>query len=78
MPIHAGRAPFNEARSRLSTTARMAMPMRVRYRNTRRNTARPTATNTVMASCQLTITPNSVKPCPLKNTGATAVFCDHR
>ena len=30
VPIQAGRAPFRAARSRLSTTARMAMPMRVR------------------------------------------------
>ena len=56
------RPPKSPIRLRLSTTPRIAMPVRVRYRKRRRPTAMATAAPTVMTSSQVTLTPRKVNP----------------
>ena len=64
-----GRAPWRPARLRLSTTARIVTPMRVRYRRRRRNTAIATAVTIVMNRCQSTnVLPMSNPSLPKKKS----------
>ena len=74
----AGRPPKVPIRLRLSTTPRMAMPVRVRYRKRRSPTAMATAAPTVMTSSQSMCTPRNVKPLKPKNWGTTRAVGFHR
>ena len=69
------RAPPSAARSRLSTTARIAIPMRVRNNKMRRPIASATATMIVMKRCHVSSTSPMWKPFPSKSCGIEcAVF----
>ena len=67
----AGRPPKVPMSARLSTTPRMAMPVRVRERKSRSPTAMAMAAPTVTTSSQSTFTPRTVKPSNPKNWGTT-------
>ena len=63
------RAPSSAASSRLSTTARIAMPIRVRTKRMRNPIASATATMIVMNRCQVSNTSPMWNPRPAKSCG---------
>ncbi len=70
-PKRAGEAPAMDASSGSSTTALMAVPGRVRNRNSRIPTATAAATITTVSWCQVTTTPRIETELPAKNCGST-------
>ncbi len=69
------RAPPRAASSRLSTTARIATPMRVRNSRMRRPMASATATTMVMNRCHVSRTSPMWKPRPAKSAGIVCASC---
>ena len=67
-------APASEARLGSSTTARMATPVRVRLKKTRRNTATAMATPTVMSCSHERVTPATEIGLPLRRSGVSYVL----
>ena len=74
-----GRPPFKAVRLRSSTTARMAIPMRVRKSRRRRKMATRPAVAISMSSCQLMLTLKIRTLWPAKNSGrARGSVCGNR
>jgi hypothetical protein len=66
-----GRTPCNAASCRSSTTARIATPVRLRYRRRRRKTATRIATTMVMNRCHVSTTSPMSIPClSARNSGS--------
>ena len=68
-PTNAGRVPLSSANSRLSTTARMATPIRVPNNSARSPTATRPVSATTVTWCQVTYTDESWNPDWPKNPG---------